>query len=207
MPEWFGGAALGSGLLLPPSDQWKAQWARVERWRLKVEQIRAKAVREELDAFDLDGVIAYLQNCYHLRDWLEASRPAFKVPLDALFQKHFELGACRGVCNGFKHKAVKRPSHDADFNLYREYDHFLGDSEPERHPVLSPMGSSCASLTYSSSRTPASPCGPTSSQRRSKRLRTDDAIHRDSVADSWSNNAVEQTARSHSLAAAAHRER
>ncbi len=136
MPEWFGGSALGSGLLLPPSEQWKAQWARVECWRLKVERIRTKAVQAELDAFDLDEVIAYLQNCYHLRDWLEASRPALKAPLDALFQKHFELGACRDVCNGFKHKAVRRPSHDADFNLYREYDHFLGDSEPGRNPAL-----------------------------------------------------------------------
>jgi len=136
MPKWFGGAALGSGLGLPPSDQWKAQWARVKRWRVKAERIRAKSMREELDASDLDEVVAYLQNCYHLRDWVEASRPELKALLDALFQKHFELGACRDVCNGFKHKAVKRPSHDPDFNLYREYDHFLEDGAPGRNPVL-----------------------------------------------------------------------
>jgi hypothetical protein len=136
MPEWLGGAALGSGLGLPPADQWKAQWARVRRWHQRVERIREKALMAELDAFDLDEVIAYLQNCYHLRDWLEASRPALKVQLDAFFQKHFELGACRDVCNGFKHKAVKRPSHDPDFNLYREYDHLLEDAEPGRSPVV-----------------------------------------------------------------------
>jgi hypothetical protein len=136
MPEWLGGAALGSGLLMPPSNHWKAQWARVERWHRKVERVRTKAMRADLDAFDLDEVIAYLQNCYHLRDWIEASRPALKAALNDFFQKHFELGACRDVCNGFKHKTIRRPSHDSDFNLYREYDHFLEDAQPGRNPVL-----------------------------------------------------------------------
>jgi hypothetical protein len=136
MPEWFGGAALGSGLGLPPSDQWRAQWSRVQRWRQKVQRIQEKAVQAELDAFDLDDVIAFLQNCYHLRDWLEASQPALKTSLDAFIGKHFEFGACRDVCNGFKHKALKWPSHDPDFNMYREYDPFLGDIEPGRSPVL-----------------------------------------------------------------------
>lgn len=136
MPEWFGGATLGSGLSLLPSDQWKAQWNRVQRWRSKVQRIRAKAAQAELDAFDLDDVVAYLQNCYHLRDWLEASQPGLKPLLDAFFKKHFELGACRDVCNGFKHKVLKRPLYDPDFNMYREYDHFLVEAEPGRSPVV-----------------------------------------------------------------------
>lgn len=140
MPEWLGGAALGSGLGLPPADHWKAQWARVVRWHHRVECIREKALIAELDAFDLDEVIAYLQNCYHLRDWLEASRPALKTQLDVYFQEHFEPGACRDVCNGFKHKSLKQPSHDPDFNLYREYDHFLEDAEPGGSPVRYRIG-------------------------------------------------------------------
>jgi hypothetical protein len=135
MPEWFGGSALGSGLGLPPSDQWKVQWSRVQRWHRKVQRIREKAARVDLDAFDLDDVVAYVQNCYHLRDWLEVSRPALKASLDAFFEKHFELGACRDICNGFKHKALRRPSHDPAFNMYREYDHFLDEAEPGQNPV------------------------------------------------------------------------
>lgn len=120
MPEWLGGAGLGSGLGLLPADHWKAQLVRVACWHLRVvEYIREKALIAELDAFDLDEVIAYLQNCYHLRDWLEASRPALNSQLDAFFQEHFELSACRDVFNGFKHKSLKRPSHDPDFNLHR----------------------------------------------------------------------------------------
>jgi hypothetical protein len=34
------------------------------------------------------------------------------------------MGACRDICNGFKHKALRSPSHDSDFNLYRAYDYF-----------------------------------------------------------------------------------
>lgn len=136
MPEWFGGAALGSSLGLSPSDQWKAQWSRVQRWHRKIRRIREKATRTELDDFDLDDVIAYIQNCYHLRDWLVVSRPALKVSLDDFFKKHFELGACRDVCNGFKHKALARPSHEPDFNVYREYDHFLEGAMAERSLVV-----------------------------------------------------------------------
>lgn len=136
MPEWFGGAALGSGLGVPPCDQWKAQWSRVQRWHRKVRRIREKAASTELDAFDLDDLVAYLQNCYHLRDWLEVSQPALKSSLDAFFEKQFELGACRDVCNGFKHKLLKRPSHDPHFNMYREYDHFLGEAQSGCSPVV-----------------------------------------------------------------------
>lgn len=81
-------------------------------------------------------MIAYLQNCYHLRDWLQASRPDLKGQLDALFQAQFELGACRDVCNGFKHKTLTRPSHDPDFNLYREVEPLLTVTAPEQSPVL-----------------------------------------------------------------------
>jgi hypothetical protein len=135
MPEWLGGSALHSGLLLEPQDQWKAQWSRVERWRQKLGQLRAKAAEAELDAFDLDEVVAYLQNCYHLRDWIEACRPLLKSALAEFFREHFELGACRDVCNGFKHKALRNPSHDPHFNMYREYDHLEAEVNPGRSPV------------------------------------------------------------------------
>jgi hypothetical protein len=135
MPEWFGGGTLGSALGSVPSEHWKGQWQRVQRWHKKVQRIRVKAECSELDAFDFDDVVACLQNCYHLRDWLEASYPTLKPSLKTFFEQHFELGACRDVCNGYKHKAYKRPSHDAEFNFYREYDHFRQEIEPEHSPV------------------------------------------------------------------------
>ena len=42
------------------------------------------------------------------------------------------MAACRDICNGFKHKLLTKPSLDAGFNLYREYDHF-DDQSPIKH--------------------------------------------------------------------------
>ncbi|MBX7169257.1 MAG: hypothetical protein K1X74_23190 [Pirellulales bacterium] len=128
MPGWLGGAALDGGLRLPREDQWKAQRDRVGRWYSRVARIRVKAQTIGLDAFDIDDLITYFQNCYYLRDWLSVSRPDLKNPVDKLFENHFELRACRDVCNGFKHKSLKRPSVDSDFNLYRVYDHRVPES-------------------------------------------------------------------------------
>src|SRR5438067_7171462 len=87
--------------------------------------IKQKALNEELDVEDLDVVVAFFQNCYHVRDWIAASKPAMKNKLDDLFRSHFEMRACRNICDGFKHKKLDKPIHpDKDFNLYREYDYF-----------------------------------------------------------------------------------
>lgn len=141
MPEWYGGAALGSGLGLPDTDHWKSQWARLQRWHMRVERIRAKSLQNELNAFDLDEVIAYFQNCYHLGDWLKVSRPDLKDSVKTFLENHLELRACRDICNGFKHKVISRePFLDPHFNLIREYDHFLSTTEPDRSPVSYRLG-------------------------------------------------------------------
>lgn len=128
MPQWLGGSTLEPDILMPRHEQWKLQWHRVIRWHNRINGIKQKCLTEEPNAYDIDDVIAFLQNCYHLRDWLQESRPDCRNKLNALFANNFEMTACRDVCNGFKHKRLNRPSHDAHFNLYREYDHFAGDS-------------------------------------------------------------------------------
>lgn len=45
------------------------------------------------------------------------------------------MQGCRDVCNGFKHKSLKSPSLDANFNLYREYDPFAAESHPSLSAV------------------------------------------------------------------------
>lgn len=129
MPEWFGGSALNPDIIYPRNEQWKIQWHRVVRWRERVVELRPKQL-VGLDVTDLDLVIAFLQNCYHLRDWLCASRPDLKADVDTFYTDSFEMSACRDVCNGYKHKVLNTPSLDAGFNLYREYDHF-----DELHPI------------------------------------------------------------------------
>ncbi len=124
MPKWYGGSTLNPDELVPAARQWAIQWQRLQRWHRRTLQAQEKSRRQELDLEGIDTVIAFFQNAYHLRDWLLASRPDLQSELSILFRNSFEMGACRDICNGFKHKSVNRPSHDPDFNLYRKYDHF-----------------------------------------------------------------------------------
>lgn len=136
MPQWLGESTLYPDILMPPREQWKIQWHRVVRWHNRINQIKKKSLTSELDAYDIDIVIAFLQNCYHLRDWIQESRPDCRNKVNLLFASNLEMTACRDVCNGFKHKRLNKPSHDAHFNLYREYDHFAADANDSANPVI-----------------------------------------------------------------------
>src|SRR4029077_15837149 len=117
MPKWYGGSTLNPEELISLGEQWRAQWSRALRWHDRVQRIEKKSRRQELSVGDMDIVVAFFQNCYHVRDWIVASKPSLKSQLDHLFHNHFEMGACRDICNGFKHKAVTNATHDRDFNL------------------------------------------------------------------------------------------
>lgn len=136
MPRWFGGSALNPDETVSPKNQWMSQFFRVKRWYDRVVDLRGKSETEQLSAYDFDTIIAFFENCYHLRDWLESSRPELKDDLRALFKDCFEMGACRDICHGFKHKRYERPTHDSDFNMYREYDHFKAETEPFKNPEV-----------------------------------------------------------------------
>jgi len=124
MPKWYGGSTLNPDDLISPDEQWIMQWERIERWYSRVLEVQQKSEKQELDSYDLDIIIAFFQNAWHLKDWLLASRPDLNSDITNLFHSSYEMGACRDICNGFKHKSFNHPTHDPDFNLYREYDHF-----------------------------------------------------------------------------------
>jgi len=133
MPKWYGESALSPDNLIPPEQQWKIQWARFKRWYERASEIKNKSINEPLSLHDIDILIACLQNCYHIRDWIELSQPKLKESIKNFFQSNLELQGCRDVCHGFKHKKLSKPSIDPDFNLFREYDHFGGGKNPESY--------------------------------------------------------------------------
>jgi hypothetical protein len=135
MPEWYGGSALSSDHSLAPARQWLPQWERVGRWHQRAIRLRDKSARFALDAYDQDELLAFFQDCFHLRDWLLESRPDRRSPVESLFASNPEMGLCRDIANGFKHKRLKHPSHDADFNVVREFDHFLAEANPTASPI------------------------------------------------------------------------
>ena len=134
MPRWFGGSSLNPDEIIPPRNQWVEQFFRVKRWHDRISDIRSKSIIEQLSAYDFDTIIAFFTNCYHLRDWLEAARPALKNDLNKLFLTQFEMGACRDLCHGYKHKKYNKPTHDSDFNLYRGYDPFTAEIDSNMNP-------------------------------------------------------------------------
>ena len=42
----------------------------------------------------------------------------------------------RDICNGFKHKKLSKPTYDADFNIYREYDHIFVETPESTNPII-----------------------------------------------------------------------
>jgi hypothetical protein len=124
MPEWYGVSSLNPDQLIPPQSQWILQWQRIERWYSRVQEVQRKSLEQELSLYDQDIVIAFVQNAWHLKDWLLASQTEKENEINEFFHASFEMKACRDICNGFKHKKIGDPSIEANFNFYREYDHF-----------------------------------------------------------------------------------
>lgn len=133
MPKWYGGSTLNPDEIVNPENQWMDQLFRMRRWYDRVLSLKKKSETEQLTEADIDILIAFFQNCYHLRDWLESSRTELKDEIKKLFDNSFEMRACRDICCGFKHKDLKKPSIDKDFNLYREYDHFADEAYPGKN--------------------------------------------------------------------------
>jgi len=89
MPEWFGGSALRPDMLIPLTEQWQPQWNCIIRWYQGVQRVKENSRQIEPTDYDLDIVITFLQNCYHLRDWISACLPDLRAKVDALFDGHF----------------------------------------------------------------------------------------------------------------------
>lgn len=134
MPAWYGGSTLNPDQIVPGKDQWRIQWERTKRWFRRVQSIHQKSLDQMIDPEDEDSVIAFFLNCYHLRDWIRSSHPELNIEVATLFKQNFELGACRDICNGFKHKTLTTPSHDANFNWYWEYDYLDLMGKSGRNP-------------------------------------------------------------------------
>lgn len=136
MPSWYGGSALNPDDLVPKQDQWRDQWDRVRRWYERTKEIENRSKKTELSVYDDDILIAFFQNCNHLKDWLQSSRPDLKDKLETLFSSNFEMKACRNICDGYKHKNLTNPTHpDADFNWYREFDSFEKEIDPSKPAI------------------------------------------------------------------------
>ncbi|HDP69888.1 MAG TPA: hypothetical protein ENN38_03645 [Actinobacteria bacterium] len=134
MPKWYGSSLNPDGII-PPAQQWKIQWARVQRWFTRLAKLEKKYEFNELSNEDIDDIITFFQNCYHLRDWIEDSKPELKQDI-VIFFNTFEMKICREICLGFKHKNLQTAKIDKDFGILREYDHFTAETNSLKNPVI-----------------------------------------------------------------------
>jgi hypothetical protein len=105
-------------------EGWRTQFSRTCRWQARVQEIRAECGRVGVRQDFEDYLYSFFQNCFHLREWLSKSGAVSDSELKRLFASHTELQLCRDICNGTKHMTISKPSIDADFYTFREYDWF-----------------------------------------------------------------------------------
>ena len=113
------------------AGSWIAQADRVWRWHERLVSSCANSASTPEER--LDFLLAFCQNCYALRYWLEKDGAVSKDQLDALMQSSQPLRVCRDIANGSKHLKVDRPSIDPKFSIGREY---CGPEIPERWLVI-----------------------------------------------------------------------
>lgn len=93
---------------------WQGQALRMRRWHARL----TTATRPE-DRYDF--LYAFLENAFHLRDWLIDSGGVEPADLDDLFAAKEELRLCRDLANMHKHYSISRPSQPAPPSEVREY--------------------------------------------------------------------------------------
>jgi len=108
---------MGIGYTLQQLEGWQGQYNRMIRWHARV----VAAANADASPDELDFLLTFFENCFHLREWLLVTLAADQKSLDELFLSRFELRVCRDLANGFKHHTINRPSVDARFSVVNEY--------------------------------------------------------------------------------------
>lgn len=100
---------------------WRGQFARVLRWRDRLDALGARDDFGLAPVVTFDYIYAFFQNCYHLRDWLRNSGAVKEDVLQQFMTGNVEMGVCRDIANGTKHLRITSPSVDAAPSIGREY--------------------------------------------------------------------------------------
>lgn len=88
-------------------DAWKEQLARIERWYSKTQRISRSRVAVDID--DLDLLLAFFLNCWHLYDWLKNSEALPVEVIEDFFRKSENMKLCYDICIGTKHLKIDNP--------------------------------------------------------------------------------------------------
>jgi hypothetical protein len=114
---------------LGEQDHWIIQWKRVSRYYKRIKVIESN--KRECSMYDYDDILSFFIHCYHLYDWIKRSYPNLEKKLLSFRKDNNEIGCCRDLCNGFKHKNMDSPSFSSDLRGMFTYDYL---SEKDKNP-------------------------------------------------------------------------
>jgi len=79
------------------------------------------------DLEDMDDVLAFFQNCYHMKEWIindsDLEIREKKRCVEDFINNSEDLRICGDLCIGSKHLTIKRPRKDSETKINR---HFWG---------------------------------------------------------------------------------
>lgn len=119
---------------------WEEQWKRVERYYQRFKEMNDGFTGHgEPSEYHFDDMLAFFQNCLHLRDWLEEDKFISKnISMEPKVYLNSTgcLAICRDLANGTKHMKLRPNS-------------IKSGSEPKRGPrrMEATMGSQIISLS------------------------------------------------------------
>lgn len=93
--------------------KWEEQWNRIERYYKRFCEIN-NGFTPHLESSDyyFDDMLAFFQNCFHLRDWLKEAgftSKNFKLSPDDYVKNIECLAICADLANGTKHMVLNSP--------------------------------------------------------------------------------------------------
>jgi len=101
----------------PPSEvstNWREQFDRLGRWHSRLSSSNIQEIFESVHdpgyKWHSDLLLAFFQNCFHLKDWLIASKVVKQQEINQFFDANVELKIYRDFCNGSKHFHLDSPS-------------------------------------------------------------------------------------------------
>ena len=92
------------------SAGWEDQLQRVERWYERARAATSEGLSSGISEHGWDDIYAFFINAYHVGDWLIADDVIEKPRWDSFVESSPDLSLCRDLCNGAKHRRLRKHS-------------------------------------------------------------------------------------------------
>jgi len=93
-----------------PIKPYLEQLERIKRWKKRLDDMRYSKSPENKIPDQIDFILSFFINCFHLRDFLKYSKPVSDDIINRFFEDNIEMQICRDICNESKHCSLENPS-------------------------------------------------------------------------------------------------